>query len=140
MSKFSDLIENPSKNSLLFCLSDPNSIRLGQVDDDNYVYFKLSADIPDEKLKEDLLGDLVDLQFLFHTIGKKKAFKHNRYGDDVVQEQVYAKTLMFSKQTNRAIFDMKKKLVSSEEELSGFDFDGGKNATFFELSEPALSL
>ena len=35
---------------------------------------------------------------------------------------------------------MKKKVISSEEELSGFEFDGGKTASFFELSEPALSV
>ena len=34
---------------------------------------------------------------------------------------------------------MKKKVISSEEELSGFEFDGGKTASFFELSGPVLS-
>ena len=75
-----------------------------------------------------------------HLLGLKKAFKHNRYEDEMVQEQVYSNTLTFSKSTNRASFDLKMKVVSSEEELSGFEFDGGKTAKFFELSEPALSL
>ena len=100
----------------------------------------LSANISDEKLKEDLLRDLDDLQMRLHILGKKKVFKHNRYGDEIVQEQVYSKSLTFSKQTNQANFDLNMKVANSEEELSGFEFDGGKTAKFFELSEPALSL
>ena len=53
---------------------------------------------------------------------------------------MFSKSLSFSRETNQVNFQLKKKLISSEEKLSGFEFDGGKTATFFEMQEPEYNL
>ena len=81
--------EKQANDSLLFCISDPNSIKLGKVDD-SLAYFKLSAKFHGDKLSENMFGDPVDLQVMLQVLGKRKTFKYNMYKDDLVKEQLYS--------------------------------------------------